>query len=142
MKQSEIIEALYDYAVAHPEGFTKYDFMRERDLTLDQLDRAIRKIRQVFADDDITLICEPSAPHQPWTYRLIGNVEGASPWARNRLADAETRLSTLSAVARTLVNATDGRTVDGRRARAMHKSFSRLMEDLDDLSQEVETWTA
>lgn len=142
MSPNVVIEALFDYAIAHPDGFSKYDFGREHNLSRDQVDTAIKRLRGILADDTITLICEPDGANQPWVYRLVGKVDGASPWAQNRLGDAETRFVTLSSVARALVNATDGRTIEGRRARAMHKAFARLKEDLDDLSQEVETWTA
>lgn len=135
-------ETLFDYAVAHPDGFSKYDFANEHNLSMDQVNGAIRRLRRILADDTITLICEQGEAQKPWTYRLVGNVDESSPWVRNRLTDAETRFVTLSSVARALVNATDGRTIEGRRARAIHKACVRAKEDLDDLSQEVETWTA
>lgn len=142
MKADDLAEALYDYAVSQPEGFTNVDFMAEHNVTLDEFNRAVNKLRSILATDTITLICDPGDARSPWIYRLVGQVDEGSPWVQNRLRDAESRFTTMSHVAATLVNATDGRSLDGRRARLMQKALTRLKEDLDEIAVEVNGWPA
>lgn len=142
MKADDLVEALYDYAVAQPEGFTNVDFMAEHGVTLADFNTAVNKLRALLADDTITLICDPGEARSPWTYRLVGKVDEGSPWVQNRLRDAESRFVTMAHVATSLVNATDGRSADGRRARLIHKSLTRLKEDLDEIAAEVSGWPA
>lgn len=134
----DLVDALFDYAVANPDGFTNQQFMDEHGLThLTHFNKVANRLRAALADDTITLICDPQGSGERWTYRLVGNVEDGSPWVQNRLRDAESRFSTMAAVVTSLVNATDGRTLDGRRARLMLKSLTRLREDLADLTSDV-----
>ena len=137
-RADELVNALFDFAVAHPEGFTNEQFMEAEDFTdLTTFNQTSRRLRAALSGDSITLVCDP--PEEGggrWTYRLVGQVDDGSPWIQNRLRDAETRVSTMSSVASALVNGTDGRTMDGRRARVIHKALSRLTEDLSDLAAE------
>lgn len=142
MKTDDLAEALYDYAVSKPDGFTNVDFMAEHGVSLPDFNKAANKLRSILADDTITLICDPAEAKSPWTYRLVGKVDEGSPWVTNRLRDAESRFATMGAVAASLVNATDGRSADGRRARLMLKALTRLKEDLDEVSSEVSGWPA
>lgn len=133
MTIDEKIQILWDYALAHPDGFTRYDIADDLGWTNTDLSHIARHLRMFFADDEITLTATPQGKGAAWLYQLVGNVEDAAPWSRNRLMDAETRLQTMHAVAQSLVNATDGRTMEGRRARIMEKALRRLNEDLIDL---------
>ncbi len=133
MATTDLIDALFDFAVAHPDGFKNSDFMTDADVTLDDFNKATNGLRAVLSDDTITLVCEPAGASEKWTYRLVGQVEEGSAWVQNRLKDAESRFKTLASVSQALVNATDGRTADGRRARIINKAVSRLLEDLAEL---------
>lgn len=134
---ANLVEALFDFAVARPDGFTNADFMGEYDVSLKTFNQTANKLRAILADDTINLVCDPDGSRSKWQYRLVGSVENGSPWVQNRLKDAESRFSTISAVVRSLVKATDGRTVDGRKARLMDKSMRRLLEDLSEVNEEV-----
>lgn len=134
MSTANLVEALFDYAVSKPDGFTNADFMAEFDVDLEAFNRAANKLRSVLADDTINLVCDPAGARAKWIYRLVGSIEDGSPWVQNRLRDAETRFTTISSVVQSLVKATDGRTADGRRARLMEKSLRRLLEDLGEIS--------
>lgn len=133
MRIDEKIQTLWDYAVAHPDGFTRYDVEDDLGWSNVGLSYVARHLRMFFADDEITLTATPQGKGEAWLYQLVGNVEDAAPWSRNRLLDAETRLKTMHAVTQSLVHATDGRTLEGRRARIMEKALRRLNEDLVDL---------
>lgn len=135
----DLVDALFDYAVAHPDGFTNEQFMAVHGLShLAEFNQAANRLRAALSGDTITLVCDPPGKGgERWIYRLVGNVEDGSPWVQNRLRDAESRFATMSAVVTSLVNATDGRTLDGRRARLMLKSLTRLREDLADLTSDV-----
>lgn len=134
---ADLTEALFDFAVANPDGFTNADFMAEYDIALPDFNKGVNKLRRILADDTITLVCDPSAVREKWIYRLVGTVEDGSPWVQNRLRDAESRFVTMSAVASTLVKSTDGRTGEGRRARLIDKSMRRLLEDLQEIAAET-----
>lgn len=134
MTTDEKIQILWDYAVSHPDGFTRYDVEQDLEWSNTDLSYAARHLRNFLADDEINLVATPQGKGQAWLYSLTGNVDDAGPWNRNRLLDTETRLTTMHSVSYSLVHSTDGRTLDGRRARVMEKALRRLKEDLDDLS--------
>lgn len=132
-----LVEALFDFAVARPDGFTNAEFMDQYEIALKTFNQTANKLRAVLADDTINLVCDPAGSGAKWNYRLVGSVEDGSPWVQNRLRDAESRFNTISSVVRSLVNATDGRSVDGRKARVMDKAMRRLVEDLNEITTEV-----
>lgn len=124
---------LYDYAVDTPDGFTyrqacaKFGWSRKR------FRQVVATVRTMLAGDEITLVCESAGACEPWVYRLVGNYEDAEPWLKGRVGDLETRLRTIHNVSLPLVNATDGRTVDGRKARTVERSVRHLLENLADI---------
>jgi len=124
---------LFSYAASKPEGFTRYDVQEELGWRSQRFRKAVRELRTIFATDEINLICDPQGQGEAWMYQLVGTFEGASPWVTNRADDMETRLVTMLSVATSLVNASDGRTVEGRRARILQRHFQRAIEDLADL---------
>jgi hypothetical protein len=131
-RREDWVDALYEFAVAHPAGFHNVDFMARYGCDLPTFNVAARGLRRQLAGDSINLVCQP-AGWGPWVYQLVGDLDESRPWVRNRIGDARTRVRTMSAVADSLVNATDGRTTDGRLARVMRRSFTRLVEDLDEI---------
>jgi len=130
----ELVGRLFDYAVTQPEGFTNVEAAKALEISVDRFNRAVHRIRIMLADDDsINLIATREFPQQPWRYQLVGTLAESLWWISNRERDSETRLRTMAAVMKSIVNATDGRTVEGKRARMIYKALSRLVEDLDDL---------
>lgn len=134
MTTDEKIQILWDYAVAHPDGFTRYDVERDIGWSNHELSHVARHLRRFLGDDEINLVATPQGRYEAWLYSLTGSVEEAGPWNRNRLLDTESRLTTMHAVSQSLVSSTDGRSLEGRRARVMERSLRRLTEDLADLS--------
>ena len=145
MRRVEKVNDLWDFAVAHPEGFTWADVRDETDAHGNPchpwaqersgffaVTRALRIT--IGAGDSINLVCEPQGSGELWRYRLVGTYEAARPWNANRLGDIEARLETIAGVSRSLVAATDGRRVDGRKARLIAKTVGRLVEDLAELN--------
>jgi hypothetical protein len=125
-------DALYDYAVAHPEGFTAPQAMADLELTGKQADIAVRDVRLMLGSDEINLVCDPQGSRDPWLYRLVGDMDGAAPWIANRERDMMSRLQTVRAVASSIVHATDGRSLGGRRAAKVRRTITRLIEDLEE----------
>jgi hypothetical protein len=64
---------------------------------------------------------------------LTGDYDEVAPWHHNRIHDCESRLETIENVARSIVLATDAKTVEGRKSRLMVKVIHRLREDIGDI---------
>ena len=129
---------LYDYAVAHPDGFTCYDVIAETGWNRPYFYRVVRQVRLDLAGDEINLPCTPQGWAEPWLYRLVGNHEDETAgriWTTNRVDDLETRLATVDAMAESLVAGSDGRTETGRKARKIARVVGRLIEDLAEISE-------
>lgn len=131
--ETTLEDELFDYATANPEGFTNEDFMAARDVSLERFKTAAKNLRKTFEDDTINLVCDPAGDGGRWIYRLVGTFKEAKPWIKNRLDDTESRLVTINSVATSSVNGSDGRTLEGRRARLIEKTTRRLIEDLVEL---------
>lgn len=124
---------LFDYAVTKPNGFEKRQACRELNLKPDQFDRAVRALRSILAGDEINVICNSQGFGQPKRYHLVGDLERAQPWISVRYKALEGQLQTVLNVSSSLVEATDGRTLEGRKARLIHRHIGRLIEDIGDL---------
>jgi hypothetical protein len=136
MKRAEKVDELWDFAAAHPDGFTWADIRKECPWAADRSHffAIVRALRiTIGAEDTINLVCEPQGSGELWLYRLVGTYDAARPWSANRLGDIESRLVTISGVSRSLVAATDGRSTDGRKSRLIAKVVDRLIEDLDEV---------
>lgn len=133
------LTALFDLLVrSSPQGVTILDIMDDLGVGKRVADALVHDLRMLMeSDPDVNLVSEPQDGDTRWSYSLVGTVDGASFWVGNRLGDAETRLRTLIAVMAPIVASTDGRTLDGRRARIMHRAATRALEDLADLSSSV-----
>jgi hypothetical protein len=125
---------LLDYALASPGGITVEDMMSQFGWNHGTANTAIRDLRLYLGDfEDIAFPGDPQGGTQPWLYRLVGNLDDIRAWASNRVTDADSRLRTMQASMRSIVNATNGRTKEGRKARVTEKALRRLIEDLDDI---------
>ena len=131
---SERIDALFDLLMDRPDGVTIDEIVEELRLPDHSSARhVIREFRLVFGESDVNLVANPQGKGKRWNYSLVGTPEAAQQWAHNRIRDAETRLQTMAAVARSIVNATDGRTVDGRKARLMESTLTYLSTQLGNI---------
>lgn len=125
---------LYDFAVDHPRGFIYEDAKDKFGWHYSRFIKVVRHLRQILSADEITLTATPQGQHERWLYMLVGTYDAARPWATNRVGDLETRLDTIHGVANTLTNATDGRSVEGKKARLIERTIRHLMENLNDLA--------
>lgn len=132
------IDALFDYAVANPGGFTRLDAEVTYGWTTAHFQEVERNLRAALATYAENLICNPDEdnPGGLWIYRLTADVELTHEWHDNRLGDAETRLKTIMNVAQSAMHAHSGRTRTGKRARILYKAASRALEDLEELRQD------
>ena len=127
---------LFDYLADQPEGVTIDDIAAELGVVYSRARKIVRKLRLLLGEtDQINLVCDPAGASERWIYRLVGNLEAARPWIDTRLRDLEARLETSRAVAKSLISATDGRTNDGKRVRKIERALTRLLEDLEELSE-------
>lgn len=129
-------DMLFDYAVEHPDGFTKADAMNDLEWGSwpKTFNDAVRDLRVMMGDSDsINLIADPQGSGEQWLYRLVGTVDEGREWVTNRVGDVEGRIRTLQAVVASAVSGSDGRSIEGRKARILHRGISRIVEDLDEL---------
>lgn len=130
---------LFDLAVNTPAGFTVDEARRRLRLTHPQVNKAIHDLRRFLADeaDTINLTCDPQGQGERWLYRLVGTLDEVRNWTRNRVRDSESRVRTMQAMMASIVTATSGRTVEGKKARVMERAFRRLVEDLDQIMDDA-----
>lgn len=127
---------LHRYAIEHREdGFTYVDIDAKFGWDRNYFYRVARRLRETLSDQAETLICTPDVARGPWTYRLTSDTEATKIWHRNRLDDCETRLDTIVNVASSAMKANGARTRDGRRARILHRTANRAIEDLAELRE-------
>jgi len=125
-------DALFDILVANPQGLDVDDMCDELALSYPQVKTAISDLRLFLGDvDSINLPCDPTPNCGRWLYRLVGTLDDVRPWVTNRIGDSESRIRTMTAMLSSIVSATDGRSIQGRKARIMERQLRRLVEDLD-----------
>lgn len=119
---------LYDFAVAHPAGFTNTEAMDEFGWSLRRFNEAVQTLRDILGNDDtISFVCSPQGQNEDWRYQLVGTYGDMRPWTTNRLIDAERRVITIGNVTGPIVRNSDGRTVEGKKAR-MINNFAHYMK--------------
>lgn len=128
--RAELVDALFDHATRH-DGFTASEARQALGISQRQFEQAVQDIRRIFSSDKETLVADRQGWGEPWTYRLVDSYEQAEGWASDQLRHVETRISTLIHVLATIVNATDGRTRDGKKAREFHHTLKYLVERLE-----------
>lgn len=134
--RESIRDQLYDFAVDCTDGFTVHEAMKELRVPYHAIRAAIKDLRDLLGDtDEIWLTCNPDPiyPGGQWKYELVGKFEDMRQWHINRLNDTETRLRTQQGSYEVSVRVTDGRTTEGKKARAIAKGVRRMIEDLDDI---------
>jgi hypothetical protein len=131
--REDSVGLLFDYAVSKPEGFTYEDVEQDLGWPRERFFSVTRRFRRMFAEDQINLVCEPQEQREPWLYKLVGKYDDARLWATNRVEDLVSRTHTIHSVSRTLTNATDGRSTEGRKARLIERKMRQLIEELGDL---------
>lgn len=130
----ERAEELFSLLAA--DDMNRDEICADRGWTHGQLRAAVQKLRDILAadGDTINVVCEPDGWRQPWQYRLRagGDILDAeeSRWMTNRLGDTERRITTIGHVLDAAVNATDGRTIEGRKARIYQLHISRAIEEI------------
>ncbi len=123
---------LFDHAVAHPAGFTKADAALALGWDLDILNRTIRDLRHSLGAEDTpyNLVADHPGDRGQWRYRLVDTRDDGRGWLLNRKRDAQARLETVHSVIHSLVEATDGRTHDGRVLVRCEQRVQALRDDL------------
>lgn len=127
---------LFDFASGHARGFVFKQVHDKFGWERYTFGRAVRRVRRILrSNSDGTLICTPQGMSEPWRYQLTGNWQEAAPWAHNRIGDVESRLETIEDVTVGVLQVTDGRSADGRKAKLVVKVIRRLREDISDIEQ-------
>lgn len=124
---------IVDVLPQHPQkGISNDQLIQKLDCSKRQFDRAIHRARQILEDDKINIVCHPNGLRRPWLYVLIQGEKIVNPehsiWMYSRLGDLHTRERTISAVAQTAVNDTDGRTKTGKCARLIANHLKHGIE--------------
>lgn len=128
--QSDVLY-LFDLLTAGPQTYQTV----EAELGWDRgrFYKVVQGLRDFCAenDDTITVLNEPQGGNAPHLYTLTaGNYVGESAWAGNRISDLRRRLDTFLSVAKVAVNATDGRTNDGKAARILEFRIRQAKEEI------------
>lgn len=123
---------VFDLLVSHPEGMTVHELADALGTNRRNADRAIHDLREYLGFwDDVNVPADNVEPGKPWKYRIAGDLDSIRPWCANRLADAETRIGTIQSMVASIVSATDGRSIEGRKARLIDRYLTRLVEDME-----------
>lgn len=129
----------YDFAVAHPEGFTLGQLAEHLAVSIPTARAVVHRLRRTLSADSINLPCDPPGYRGPWLYHLAGTTEQAGAWEINRLGDAETRLETILSVATSVKRGSDGRSKAGKKARTIELGVRHLLENLELVESEFES---
>jgi len=126
---------LFELLVDNPDGVTKPEIDAHLGCSAKAGRSAIRALRNELSDGDtINVITNPTPRGDgPYVYTLVGSfTDEARAWFGASSKQIDTRLDLMLWVSQSLAKATDGRTVEGRKARIRVKAFARLIEDLAD----------
>jgi hypothetical protein len=126
MEDEAILFALLDA----PDGLNSEQLCKLIGAGRDRVRKSIRRLRQDLSGDTYTVIVEPNGTHQPWIYKVTSTPEDAREWQARRVGDLEARIETDRNVALSLVNATDGRSTEGKRVRLIALDLQHLIEKL------------
>lgn len=133
-----LVTQLFDMLMSAPRGITVDDMAAKMGISRRWAHRVIKEFRDLCGrDETINLVAQPQG-RGPWRYTLAGTLMDAEWWEANRVGDAETRLNTMAHVLASIVRNTDSRSMEGRKARIMHRCIKRAQEDLADLAAAVE----
>lgn len=134
MKGQAVAARIFDLLADNPGGLTIDQMADALHVSHRQIGHGIRALRIVLGDTDtISLVADPDHGHkEPWTYRLVGTLDEVIPWTGFSIKHIEARITTTAAVVAPMT-AGDARTTETRKARLIHRSLSRLSEDLADI---------
>ena len=122
---------LFTLMAAPGKVLTKTEMANELEATKKQVSVAIGDLRHFLgADRDINLMCEPTKFRKEWGYRLVGTYEDIEWWATNRVKDMEGRLMTVASVSESIVAATNGNSIAGKKARKIERTMTYLAKEL------------
>lgn len=121
----------YDLLVAEPDGLDKHQIASKLGVPVRVVVPILRKLRLILGGGDSINI--------PWRsegrrriYFLTGQIEQGQQWQAARISKKLADLEVDLAWWRSMVEATDGRTVDGKKARLALRHQQRLFEDMSE----------
>lgn len=134
-RTAEDVGRLFDYLVEHTEGVTYREAAEAWGWTRRHFLEVVLFFRRLFANDPSALVCNRDPDHLrgPWIYCIS---QDTREWHAARMAHVETEIETMRDVASSATKVLDGRTLMGKRAKLMHRSFVRLLEDLSELREQ------
>lgn len=127
-RRREAANNLFDFlADTMDRWVTRQEVADHLNMSPRSIDRVVRDVRILLgATDSITV----AARTNPGGYKLVGTYEDAREWVTGRLSDAEVRLESIRYSMQALVTGTDGRTMDGKKARLIEMTTRHLVEQL------------
>lgn len=124
-----LILAAAQYALDHPEGFTKAQLGAELGTDPEITNGVVYRLRRRLADQNVNLVARPQHKFEPWLYSLVGEMGDAALWENIRFRDISERLRTVKAVASSMLNAAPDEAE--RDARLIVRDVERLIEDVE-----------
>lgn len=130
---------LFTLLADKPDGMTTPQMSKKTGWPVHRVENAIRALRLILMDDEITVTCEPQGQGESWVYRLVGTVHDGTWWLAYRVGSVEAQLETMYAVTSSLMNASDGRTPPGKKIRLISSTVRFLLEQLREIDNFGET---
>jgi hypothetical protein len=126
------VDQLFDLLVEWPDGVTIGVIAMDQGVVASHARGVVQALRDRLSEDTVNVVCDPDGNGQ-WIYRLVGTPAESRDWARRQVRYIERRLVTSQDVLESVVSATDGRSLEGRRARVMNRHLGRCLEDLREI---------
>lgn len=135
MRRVEQLNRLFDLFAQHPDGMTLRQLGAALNVSRGVIQARIRELRQMFADDDYNIVGNlPATPRAPYVFQLVRVGEDTRWWHNHQMQHLESRLKTITAVAESVTHMTDGRSIEGKKARKIHRTLEYLEKELQDIT--------
>lgn len=129
-----LAEELYNLLASHPDGVALADIATTLGVSRRQAQGVVRKLRLLLGSgNSINVPVRLDAGRH--VYYLTDRPNGGDQWQAVRTKTMVSRIAVDQAWWRSMVAATNGRTAEGRIARAALRHFTRLGEDLAEITE-------
>lgn len=116
-----------------PNGFRPWDVMRDLGWDYQQFAAAVRTVRKNSPEFGWTISCTPTPTGTGgWLYKLAKLPGEMREWVGRRFVSIDSQLQTVEASMTLAVMSSDGRTLEGRKARKSLRTIKYLRAELAD----------
>jgi len=132
----DLVNRLFDGLADAPQGWTIHEIGTYLSVPRQVGQEVIRRLRRLLADtDQVNVVYRVAGRARK--YILIGTLEDAKERLNIRLATYQEQFATETAILRSLVAGSDGRSREGRKARVVLRAFTRALEDVAEIDADA-----